>query len=63
MSGAAPTSTTVAALLRAAAARLGSSGSPQLDAELLLAETLGVGRGAQRVNPSPTSRDAVTSGR
>ena len=46
MSGAAPTSTTVAALLRAAAARLGSSGSPQLDAELLLAETLGVGRGA-----------------
>ncbi len=45
MSAAAPASRTLAGLLRAATARLGLSDSPRLDAELLLAEILGVGRG------------------
>ncbi|MFO1401529.1 MAG: peptide chain release factor N(5)-glutamine methyltransferase [Steroidobacteraceae bacterium] len=46
MSGAAPIGPTVAALLRAATARLAAAGTPRLDAELLLAEVLGLGRGA-----------------
>jgi release factor glutamine methyltransferase len=46
MMGAAPRSPSIAALLHAAAARLAAGGSPRLDAEVLLAAVLGVGRGA-----------------
>jgi release factor glutamine methyltransferase len=61
MSGAAPKRPTPAALLPAAAARLAGGGSPRLDAELLLAHVLGVGRSALFAHADDPLEDAAVA--